>query len=91
MTLDVFLEAFQSATDMASRRDHDMEPMPPLPDWHSDECVSVSKKAVGELPACRFGGGKAGSGSRVFISIWYISAEDLTRGYTRLLIEPWNF
>lgn len=88
MTLDMFLEAFQSAMDMASRRDHDTEPMPPLPDWHSDECVSVSKKAVGELPACRLGGGQ---GQGAFISIRYISAEDLARGYTRPLIETSDF
>lgn len=56
MTLDTFLEAFQSARDMVSRRDHGMEPMPPLPTV-THACVSVEKKVVGELPVCRFGGG----------------------------------
>lgn len=75
MTLGTFRGAFQSASDMASRRDHAMESMPAPSDCHS--CVFLYKnKAVGELPACWFGG----AGRRCFISIWDFSAEYVTKG-----------
>lgn len=86
MTLGTFRGAFQSARDMASRRDHGMESMPAPPDCHS--CVFLYKKRQWEncLPA---GLVERGEEVSYLYGIFLLSTSQ--KGYMCLLIEPWNF
>lgn len=72
MTLDTFRGAFQSARDVASRRDHGMESMCAPPDCHFSVFLYKKRQWESCLPAGLVKGG--------FMSMQDFSAEDVTKG-----------